>query len=222
MFRAQLSQDSCGPAVRSGTWETHGTLSTPGISTRARCPTASHAVPGTPNKWLICSRNELFFFSDGFLCLGRTSLSAEPGAVAVGVGELEGGFHGVCPAAPTSSLQGRHYQESLGSLRTILRPWRALGPRDGGPPDWPHCPDQSSPNACQPWPHVTPASLRPWFSSLRISRRGQPPDGLPGLPRTRTTHPRVPPLGSFPPPPIQHWHPEPTCSFPQSAWEGHP
>lgn len=193
---------------------------------KSKVPAASHAVPGTPNKWLICSKNELFFFSDGVLCLGRTSLSAEPGAVAVGVGELEGGFRG--GRGPPQLLQ------AASKADITKKAWGRSGPSSdpGGP--WTRgmvalqtdltVPTslQSGPNACQPWPHVTPASLRPWFSSLRISSRGQLPDGLPGLPRTRTTYPWVPPLGSFPPPPVQHWHPEPTCSFSQSVWEGHP
>lgn len=57
-------------------------------------------------KWLICSRNELFFFSDDFLYLGIISSNAGRGKVAVGFSRFEeGGFRGVTPICKQASRQ---------------------------------------------------------------------------------------------------------------------
>lgn len=57
---------------------------------------------------------------------------------------------------------------------------------------------QSGPNACQPWPHVTPASLRPWFSSLRIRAGGIHLMASPASPEAGPPSSGAAP-GSFPP-----------------------
>lgn len=55
---------------------------------------------------------------------------------------------------------------------------------------------------------------------LEDKQWGMSANGLPGLPRSKTAYPWVPPWAASPH--FQHWRPEPVCSFSQSAWEGHP
>lgn len=106
LFLAQLFQDSCTPPIRSGLgrWlDIKHPLNKYNITwiKEQSKDSVTGALPHCHRdsyKWLICSRNGLFFLSDSFLCLNIISLNEGPRWCSCGFGKLGGrGFSWVSP-----------------------------------------------------------------------------------------------------------------------------